>query len=100
MTLRAIDQNLAHQIGRNPEELGTVVALHVSLVDQPEISFIDERGRLQGMTGSLAAEMSGRQDTSRRVISTDSAVITASSSRILYLHERAGAPEAEVIVQV
>jgi hypothetical protein len=61
VTLCMVDQDLPHQIGRDSEEVRPVVGVRVSLVDKPQISFIDECRRLQSMSSSLPAEICGRK---------------------------------------
>lgn len=55
-----IDQDAAHHRGRHTKELCTVAPRDPSLVDEAEIGLVNECRRLQGVAGSLAAEVGGR----------------------------------------
>ena len=61
MMLGMIDQNLAHQVGRDAEELRAAGALHLRLVHQPQVGLVDQRRRLQRVVRPLAADIGGRE---------------------------------------
>jgi hypothetical protein len=48
-----VHEDLAHEPGRNPEEMRPVLPAHLSLVDQPQIRFVDQSRGLQDMAGPL-----------------------------------------------
>jgi len=48
-----IDKDAAHQLGRDAEEMRAVLPVYVSLINEPEISLIDERRGLQRMAGTF-----------------------------------------------
>lgn len=49
-----VDEDAAHDVGGEADEMGAVVPVDV-LLDQAEVGFIDQGGRLQGVVGALAA---------------------------------------------
>src|SRR5918993_2740058 len=57
---RVIDEDAAHHLRRDAEEVRPVLPLHLRLIDEPQVGFVDERGRLQGVALSLAAQVAGR----------------------------------------
>ncbi len=47
MTARVIDQNTPHDLCRDGEEVRTIGPVHVSLIDEANVSLVDQRGSLQ-----------------------------------------------------
>jgi hypothetical protein len=56
-----IDKDAAHRGGGRAEEMSAVLPTWRPCTRQPQISFVDQRCRLQGVTGSLAAHLSGSE---------------------------------------
>jgi hypothetical protein len=56
-----IDENPTHHVGGYREELGTVVPLDASLIDQPEESVVDQRGGRQRMVRTLSPKVASRE---------------------------------------
>jgi len=44
----------------SPEEVGAILPMHVLLIHQLQIGFMDQRGRLQRMSGPLAPQVARR----------------------------------------
>jgi len=57
---RVIDQHLPHQPGGDRQEVRAVVGFERSLVNQPEIRFVDQSGALQCMTGTFTPQLASR----------------------------------------
>jgi hypothetical protein len=57
---RVIDENAPHGLGGDTEELRAVLPLGASLVDEPEVRFVDERRGLQGVIVRFTPHCSGR----------------------------------------
>jgi hypothetical protein len=55
-----IDEDLAHEVRGQRDEVASVTHLRRALLNQPYISLMDERGRLQGMAGPLSPQMAPR----------------------------------------
>ena len=51
---RQIDEDAPHESCRQGVEVCPVVPLHLTDIDQPQIQFVDQRGRLQGVVTALA----------------------------------------------
>jgi hypothetical protein len=58
---RIVDQNLAHYAGRNSQEMNSSRELPRLVSAELQIRLVDERGGLQSVLRSLAAEVPGRQ---------------------------------------
>ena len=56
-----IEQNPAHYLRRDAEEMGAILPLDLSLIDQTQVRFVDQRGRLQGMIRVLPPHVAVRQ---------------------------------------
>ena len=54
-----VDQNLPHHAGRDSEEMNLIGELSLLPVEELEIGFMNERGRLKRVIGTLAAEVPG-----------------------------------------
>jgi hypothetical protein len=52
-----VNQDSAHQLRRNSQELFPVFPLHLSLLKQPEIGLMHQRRRLQCVVTVLAAHV-------------------------------------------
>ena len=52
-----VDQDLPHQPGSNAEEMGSPFPRNTLAFDHPEEGFVDQRARLHGMAGPLAAQV-------------------------------------------
>ncbi len=57
---RVINQHLPHQPGGNRQEVCAVVGFERSLVNQPQIRFMDQSGALQCMTGTFGPQLASR----------------------------------------
>ena len=51
-----VDQNLAHDVGRESDELGAAAPVDV-FASEAEVGFVDQRCGLQGVVGALAAHV-------------------------------------------
>lgn len=51
-----IDQHEAHGPGRDRQEMRTIRPLHPGLVDQAHVDLMDERRRVQRLTGPAPAQ--------------------------------------------
>ena len=51
---RHVDQDAPHQLRREREKMRAILPADAAGVDEPEIGFVDQRGRLQGMAGAFA----------------------------------------------
>ena len=58
---RVIDQNAPHNLRRDREEVRTIGPLHVLLIHETNVSFIDERGGLKGVALSFPAHVAARE---------------------------------------
>ncbi len=54
---RVINQNLPHQPGGHRQEVCAVARFERSLVNQPQIRFMDQSGALQSMTGTFGPQL-------------------------------------------
>ena len=61
MLARVIDEYAPHQLGGNAEEMGAILPSGVSLIDELQIRLVDERGWLQRVTGTFAAQIVTRE---------------------------------------
>src|ERR1041384_2223249 len=61
MSARVINQDMAHYLRRDGKKMSPILPVHFLLIDQPEVRFVDESGRLWGMSRILAAH----KDTSQ-----------------------------------
>ncbi len=52
-----VDEDAAHRLGCDAEEVRAVAPVNRVLVNEPQICFVDERGGLQGVAGPLAREL-------------------------------------------
>ena len=50
-----IDEDAAHDGGRDGEEVRAVAPLHAPLIDEPQVALVHERGGLERVLASLAA---------------------------------------------
>ena len=55
-----VDENLAHQHGGHPKEVGPVLQRHAVHIHEPQVDLVDERRRLEGVPWRFASEMAGR----------------------------------------
>jgi hypothetical protein len=60
MMPRVINQHLPHQPGGNSQEVCAIAGFERSLVNQPQIRLMDQRGALQRMTGTFAPQLASR----------------------------------------
>ena len=56
-----VHQDTTHHLGRNGEEVGPVAPAHLILRDHPEVGLVDQSGSLEGVVGTLVAEIAGRE---------------------------------------
>ena len=61
MTTRVVDQNASHDLRRDREEMRTIGPVHVSLIDETDVSFVNQGGGLKCVTFSLAAHVAARE---------------------------------------
>ena len=61
MTMRVIDQHLAHQVGRDREEPCTGMAIGGRLGHHPGVGFVHQGGGLQRVAVAFPAEIRGGQ---------------------------------------
>src|SRR5262249_44804020 len=61
MATGVIHQNAAHLLRRDGEKMHAVLQIMALLVDQFEVSFVNQSGRLQGMIGTLPAQITSGQ---------------------------------------
>jgi hypothetical protein len=54
---RVVDEDAAHGLGRDAEEVRAVLPLHLALVDELEVRLVDEGGGLEGVVGALAPQV-------------------------------------------
>src|SRR5205814_2893423 len=52
-----VNQDLAHRLGGDSEEVGAVLPAWTGLIGQPQISLVDQRSRLERVVGTLSAHM-------------------------------------------
>jgi hypothetical protein len=52
-----VDQNPAHELGRNRKEMGAVNPAHPVAINQPQVGFVHKGCGLQTVAGSLAAHL-------------------------------------------
>ena len=56
-----VDQNAPHHLGRNGEKMGTILPLHVLVIHQAHVGFVDQSGGLQAIAGAFASHVAARQ---------------------------------------
>ena len=57
---RVVNQNPAHDLCRDSKEMGSVLPVHVALIDQPQIDLVHQRRGLERVPRPLAAKLSCR----------------------------------------
>ena len=57
MAARVVNQDAPHQLRRDAEKMSAVLPLHVLLIYQPQVGFIDQRRGLQSVAGAFAAHV-------------------------------------------
>ena len=62
-----IHQDAPHDHSGNSHELRPVPPVDAPLVDEPEIRFVDERGRLERMVSALRSHVPGREAAQLRI---------------------------------
>src|ERR1019366_2973315 len=60
-TPRMINQNAPHELGRNREKMGAILPLHVLVIHQPHIGFVDQGTRLEAMSRPLTSHVASRE---------------------------------------
>ncbi len=58
-----IHQDLSHEARGQREEVGPIFGLKYRLVDQSQVSLVDQRGALQGVSGTFLVKVTPRNDT-------------------------------------
>ena len=71
---RVVDEDAAHQVGGDGEEVGAALPRHVLRVHQPEVRLVDERRGLERVTGALAPEVARRLEAQLLVDERDEPV--------------------------
>jgi hypothetical protein len=56
-----IHQQASHYLGRNAEEVGSVLPVYSRLIYQTQVSFVYQRGRLQGVIGTFTPQIIRRK---------------------------------------
>ena len=57
MAASIVQQNASHDLGSHAKEVTPVLPFNRTLINQTEVSFVDERGRLQGMVAALLSKI-------------------------------------------
>ena len=52
-----VDQDPAHDLCRDAEEVRPILPVHLALVDEPDVDLVNERRRLKGVVSPLAAKL-------------------------------------------
>jgi hypothetical protein len=52
-----VNENAAHHLCRHAKEMGTVLLLHLFLVHESQICFVNQRGGLQGVIGAFSTKL-------------------------------------------
>ncbi len=50
---RMVHQDAPHQLARQGKEVGAILPMHMSLINQSQVSFVDQSRSLQGVTTIL-----------------------------------------------
>jgi hypothetical protein len=58
---RVVDEDASHYLSRDGEEVRAVGPLNVSLIDEPDVSFVDQSRGLQSVTFALTAHVAARK---------------------------------------
>jgi hypothetical protein len=61
VTPRVVHQNAPHQLGRNGEEMGSILPLHSIVIHQAQVGFIHKGRGLEAMSGALLLHVAARQ---------------------------------------
>jgi hypothetical protein len=64
---RVIDEDAAHHLGSQGEEVGTTLQITPTLTHKAQVGLVHQRCRLQGVIGPLVSQMAGRQATQFRI---------------------------------
>ncbi len=56
-----IDEDATHHGGRDGDEVSSALPMYTLLVRQPQIGFVNQGGRLEGVVGTFSAERPLRQ---------------------------------------
>ena len=56
---RVVDEDPAHQLRRDSEEMRPVLPIGMTLLDEAYVCFVDQSGSLQGVVAALAPEAGG-----------------------------------------
>ena len=57
---RMVHEDAAHHFGGDGQEVRAVLPIDPILVDQPQVGFVNERGRLQGVVAPLPTQIACR----------------------------------------
>ena len=57
MAARVVNEDAAHGLRRDPEEVRAVLPLDLALVDELEVRLVDEGRGLEGVVGALAPQV-------------------------------------------
>ena len=60
MTTGMVNENPSHDLRAHPEEMRAVLPVATPLVDEPQIRFVHQSGRLKAMSRPLATELALR----------------------------------------
>jgi hypothetical protein len=80
-----LQEDAAHHPGGHAEKLGAIPPIHPTLIHQPEIRLVHQRGGLKGMAGILPAQIPDGEGVQlavdHRSISSSACLPPRSSSR-------------------
>jgi hypothetical protein len=64
---RVVNKDSPHHFSANSKELGAILPMRFFLIDQPNVSFVNQRCRLQGVIATLAAHVVMREPVQFRI---------------------------------
>jgi hypothetical protein len=67
VTPGVIDQDAPHDLRRHAKEVRPILPIALSLVDEPQIDLVDERGRLERVVHSFHPELPVGDATELRI---------------------------------
>jgi len=81
-----LDEDAAHQLGGDAEEMGAVFPIDAGLIDQLEVGLVDEGGGLECVIGALAAHV-GTGDAAEFVVDERQKLIGSAGLAVLEFAE-------------
>ena len=67
VTTGVIDQDAAHDVRGDTEEMRSVLPVHPPLIDEADERLVDKGGRLQSVVGALAPKLTGGNASELRI---------------------------------